>query len=67
MNIRADGDTLIIERDGTLLAAVALSDGGVIFDDGSGDAVRALRRRRYRILRQGGDVGRRGSLLRRLG
>jgi hypothetical protein len=64
LNIYADGDMLLAERDGATVAAIALSDGAVL--SAPSDAVAALRRRRYQILRQGGDVGRRGPLLRRL-
>jgi hypothetical protein len=67
LSIRADGDTLLGERDGAVVAAVALFDGAVVSPAAPADAVAALRRRRYQILRQGGDVGRRGALLRRLG
>jgi hypothetical protein len=63
LTIRADGAMLLAERDGATVAAIALSDGAVVSD---ATAVAALRRRRYQILRQGGDVGRRAPLLRRL-
>ena len=62
------GPALIAERDGVALAAVALTSGAVAADPfrPTGEAVRLLRRRRYQLLRQGGDVGPAGSLLRRL-
>jgi hypothetical protein len=67
LHIRAAGDSLLGERDGSVVAVVALSDGAVVSPAAPADAVAALRRRRYQILRQGGDVGRRGAVLRRLG
>jgi hypothetical protein len=66
---RPTGRTLLAERDGIAIAAVALSSGAVVADpcDPAGDTgVRLLRRRRYQLLRQGGDVGPVASLLRRL-
>ena len=48
-------------------AAVALSTGAVLTEPGKlvADAVHRLRRRRYQLLRQNGDVGTARSLLRR--
>jgi hypothetical protein len=65
---RLRGDALLAERDGLAVAAVALTSGSVVADPlhATADAVRLLRARRYRLLRQGGDVGRVRSLLRRL-
>ena len=66
---RPTGRTLLAEREGVAIAAVALSSGAVVADrsDPAGAAgVRQLRRRRYQLLRQAGDVGPVASLLRRL-
>jgi hypothetical protein len=63
---RPTGRTLLAERDGVTIAAVALTSGAVVSDPAAGDAVRQLRRRRYQLLRQSGDVGPVALLLRRL-
>jgi hypothetical protein len=66
---RPTGRTLLAERDDVAIAAVALSSGAVVADpsDPAGaTGVRLLRRRRYQLLRQSGDVGPVASLLRRL-
>jgi hypothetical protein len=63
---RLSGRTLLAERDGQAIAAVALTSGAVISHPDGADAVRQLRRRRYQLLRQSGDVGPVASLLRRL-
>jgi hypothetical protein len=57
---RPRGRMLIAERDGHAVAAVALTSGVVVADMASDPAValRALRHRRYQLLRQGGEVGR---------
>jgi hypothetical protein len=62
------GAALLAERDGVPVAAIALTSGSVLADPfhATADAVGLLRGRRYRLLRQGGDVGRLRSLLRRL-
>jgi hypothetical protein len=62
------GDALLAERDSVPIAAIALTSGSVVADPfhATADAVRLLRARRYRLLRQGGDVGRARPLLRRL-
>jgi hypothetical protein len=62
------GHTLIAERDGVAIAAVALSSGAVVADPftPTADAVRALRLRRYRLMRHGGNAGPLSSRLRRL-
>jgi hypothetical protein len=62
------GHALLAERGGVAIAAIALTSGTVLTDRrrATGDAVRLLRRRRYQLLRQGGDVGPASSLLRRL-
>jgi hypothetical protein len=62
------GRTLLAERDGVAIAAVALTSGAVVADPfhAGTDAVRQLRFRRYQLLRQGGDTGPAQSLLRRL-
>jgi hypothetical protein len=59
---------LVAERAGVPVAALELSTGAVTTErpDHAVDAVAALRRHRYRLLRQGGDVGQAASLLRRL-
>jgi hypothetical protein len=66
---RPTGRTLLAERDGVAIAAVALSSGAIVTDpsDPAGaTGVRLLRRRRYQLLRQSGDVGPVALLLRRL-
>jgi hypothetical protein len=62
------GHALLAERDGIAIAAIALTSGSVLTDrrHATGDAVRLLRLRRYKLLRQGGDVAPASSLLRRL-
>jgi hypothetical protein len=62
------GHALLAELDGALVAAVALSSGAVVADKfaATADAVRLLRLRRYRVMRQGGDAAPARSLLRRL-
>jgi hypothetical protein len=62
------GHTLLAERGGVAVAAVALTTGAVAAaaNAGAEDAVRLLRLRRYQLLRQGGEVGPAASLLRRL-
>jgi hypothetical protein len=65
---RMRGPALLAERDGVPIAAIALTSGTVVVDPFSPteDAVALLRSRRYRLLRQGGDVAPVRSLLRRL-
>ncbi len=65
---RIGGRALLAERDGRVIAAVALTSGRVATDASSAtaNAVRRLRYRRYQLLRQSGDVGPAWSLLRRL-
>jgi hypothetical protein len=62
------GRGLVAVLDGEPIAAISLTSGGVVADvDRAHPAtVRSLRRRRYQILRQGGDVGRARNVLRRL-
>jgi hypothetical protein len=62
------GRVLIAEREGVPVAAIALDSGSVTADpfQPTADVVRLLRRRRYQLLRQGGDVAPVRSLLRRL-
>ena len=62
------GHALLAERDGVPIAAIALSSGLILADpfNPTADAVRRLRERRYRLLRQGGDVGSARALLRRM-
>lgn len=59
---------LLAEREGVPIAAIGLTTGAVVADPftPTADAVSSLRERRYRLLRQGGDVGGRRGLLRRL-
>lgn len=65
---RPSGHALLAERDGVAIAAIALTSGLVLADpsDRGTEAARLLRYRRYRLLRQGGDVGTARTLLRRL-
>jgi hypothetical protein len=65
---RPRGHALLAERDGVAIAAISLTSGLVLADPSSqrADAGRALRYRRYRLLRQGGDAGTARSLLRRV-
>jgi hypothetical protein len=62
------GRVLIAEDDGRPVAAVALSSGAIVADPfvPAAEAIRALRERRYRVLRQGGDVGSVSLILRRV-
>ena len=57
------GRALIAERHGVPVAALALTSGAVVADPSrrGDDAVHMLRLRRYRLLRQGGEVGRLSS------
>lgn len=65
---RPRGPLLVAEHNGEMLAAIAVSSGAVITDPGNpvADVVRGLRRRRYQLLRQNGDIGTARTLLRRL-
>lgn len=65
---RPRGHALLAERDGVAIAAIALTSGLVFADpsDPTPEAGRLLRHRRYRLLRQGGDVATARALLRRL-
>ena len=65
---RPRGPMLVAEHDGEMVAAIAVSSGAVISDPGIpvADVVRGLRRRRYQLLRQNGDLGAARMLLRRL-
>ena len=62
------GRSLVAELDGTLLAAISLTTGSVAVDPNWADLelIHSLRYRRYKILRQGGEVGLARTLLRRL-
>jgi hypothetical protein len=62
------GRVLLAELDGAPVAAVSLATGAVTADpfQRSEGAAGLLRRRRYQIMRQGGDVAPARSLLRRL-
>lgn len=64
----SSGHALLAERDGVPIAAIALTSGMVFADPLTPtiDAVRLLRFRRYRLLRQGGDVGSARNVIRRL-
>jgi hypothetical protein len=57
------GRALIAERHGVAVAALILSNGAVISDPSrrGGETIRLLRRGRYRLVRQGGEVGRLSS------
>jgi hypothetical protein len=61
------GNALLAKCDGVPIAAIALTSGLVVADPfhPTVDAVHLLRHRRYRLLRQGGDVGLARTLLRR--
>ena len=65
---QAHGVTLVAVDDGVPIAAISLNSGRVTADPlrPTVDAVHLLRRRRYVLLRQGGDVGLARTLLRRL-
>jgi hypothetical protein len=65
---RRTGRALIAERDGVAIAAVALTSGSVIAHPSqpAGDTVRVLRKLRYRLMRQSGEVMRLASLTGRL-
>jgi hypothetical protein len=62
------GKGLVAEIDGEAVAAISLTSGAVVADPRRAHPrlIHSLRRRRYQILRQGGDVGRAQALLRRL-
>lgn len=62
------GRGLMAEIDGEPIAAISLTSGAVVADLGRAHSgmIHSLRRRRYQILRQGGDVARSLNLLRRL-
>ena len=62
------GRGLVAEIDGETIAAISLTSGAVVanLDRAHPGMVHSLRRRRYQILRQGGDVGRSANVLRRL-
>jgi hypothetical protein len=62
------GRGLAAEIGGETIAAISLTSGAVLadLDRAHPRVVQALRRRRYQILRQGGDVGRTANVLRRL-
>jgi hypothetical protein len=62
------GRALLAECDGSVVAAIGLSSGAVVADPARphAAAIHSLRDRRYRILRQGGDVAPVQALIRRL-
>ena len=62
------GHVLLAETDGVPVAAISLRTGMVTADPfrHTAPAVHLLRRRRYQLLRQGGDAGPARQLLRRL-
>jgi hypothetical protein len=64
----ANGRMLVAEQAGATVAAISLTSGAVAADPhrSSPEATRLLRLRRYQLLRQGGEVGQRTSLLRRM-
>ena len=64
---RLSGLALLAEHHGRAVAAIALTSGRIASaSPPPAEAVHGLRRTRYRLLRQGGDVGPAASLLRRL-
>jgi ABC-type phosphonate transport system ATPase subunit len=62
------GPALLAERDGTPVAAISLTTGNVVAVPGerAAGAPALLRRLRYRLLRQGGNVAQASTLLRRV-
>ena len=62
------GTALLAEAGGTVVAAIGLTSGTVLADPANPNtvAIHSLRHRRYRILRQSGDVGASWALIRRL-
>jgi hypothetical protein len=66
---RPSGQALLAEADGAVIAAIALTSGAVLAAPACPDtqAIHALRHRRYRLLRQSGDVGPAWLVARRLG
>jgi hypothetical protein len=58
----------VAEIEGEAVGAISLTSGAVVADLSRAHAwmIHSLRRRRYQILRQGGDVGRSVNVLRRL-
>jgi hypothetical protein len=62
------GQVLVAELDGDPVAALSVETGATVSDPfrPSAEAVELLRQRRYRIVRQGSEVGQARSLLRRL-
>jgi hypothetical protein len=62
------GRGLVAEINGETVAAISLTSGAVVadIDRVHPRIVHSLRRRRYQILRQGGDVARSLNVLRRL-
>jgi hypothetical protein len=62
------GTALLAEADGNVIAAIGLTSGTVLADPANPNraAIHSLRARRYRLLRQGADVGPSWTLIRRL-
>jgi len=62
------GEVLLAEREGVALAAISLISGRVVADlcERTETVVWMLRRRRYELLRQGGEVAPARMLLRRV-
>ena len=62
------GLALLAEANGAVVAAIGLTSGTVMADpiNPNAAAIHSLRHRRYRILRQSGDVGAVQTLIRRL-
>jgi hypothetical protein len=60
---------LLAETNGTVVAAIAITSGAVLAaaDRPDTEAIHALRRGRYRLMRQSGDVGPAWPVARRLG
>src|SRR5947209_2061294 len=66
---RPSGQLLVAEANGTVIAAITLTSGAVLAAPAclNTHAIHALRHRRYRLLRQGGDLGPAWLVARRLG
>ena len=62
------GPALLAEHHGVAIAAISVSTGSIVTDPAraSAEVLHRLRRRRYRIVRQGSNVGQRAMVLRRL-
>ena len=52
LTFRRNGDALVAERDGTAIAGIALTS-GALTDQPEAPTVRALRHRRWQLMRHG--------------